>query len=52
MNVAASYAIANFINEQQLSEERILPDVLDKKLSIAVARAVVQAAVESGVARR
>ncbi|MEE1283144.1 MAG: NADP-dependent malic enzyme [Acutalibacteraceae bacterium] len=51
MNVAASYAIANFINDQQLSEERILPDVLDKKLSVAVARAVVQAAVESGVAR-
>lgn len=51
MNVAASYAIANFINEQQLSEDHILPDALDKRLSTAVAKAVVKAAVNSGVAR-
>ncbi|MBQ1991563.1 MAG: NADP-dependent malic enzyme [Clostridia bacterium] len=51
MNVAASYAIANFISDEQLSEEHILPDALDKKLSTAVAKAVVQAAIKSGVAK-
>lgn len=51
MNVAASYAIANFISDKQLSEDHILPDALDKKLSYAVAKAVTEAARKSGVAR-
>lgn len=50
MNTAASFAIASLINDEQLSENHILPDVLDKRLSRVVANAVIKAARESGVA--
>ena len=50
MNTAASYAIASLVNDEQLSESHILPDVLDKRLSRTVANAVIKAARESGVA--
>ena len=51
MNVAASYAIAGLVTEDKLCEEYILPDALDKRISQAVAQAVKDAAVKSGVAR-
>lgn len=50
MNTAASFAIASLINDEQLSENHILPDVLDKRLSRVVANSVIKAARESGVA--
>ncbi|MEE0265817.1 MAG: NADP-dependent malic enzyme, partial [Acutalibacteraceae bacterium] len=50
MNTAASFAIASLISDEQLSENHILPDVLDKRLSRVVANAVIKAARESGVA--
>ncbi|MGN1051575.1 MAG: NADP-dependent malic enzyme [Acutalibacteraceae bacterium] len=51
MKVAASYAIANLVTDEKLNEEYILPDALDKRIGIAVAKAVANAAKETGVAR-
>lgn len=51
MNIAAAYAIANMVKTDELSEEFIIPSALDKDISIAVAKAVEQAARDSGVAR-
>ena len=52
MNIAASYAIASLVEEDKLCEEYILPDALDKRIGIAVAKAVMDAAKRSGVARK
>lgn len=41
MKVAASHAIADLVSSFQLSSEYILPDPLDKRISKAVARAVI-----------
>ncbi len=51
MNVAASYAIARLVTDDKLCEDYILPDALDKRISQAVAQAVMDAARKSGVAR-
>ena len=51
MNIAAAYAIANMVKADELSEDFIIPSALDKDISIAVAKAVEQAARDSGVAR-
>lgn len=51
MCVAASYALADFIPETELSETNIIPDALDRNVARAVADAVVQAAKDTGVAR-
>jgi malate dehydrogenase (oxaloacetate-decarboxylating) len=51
MKVAASYAIANLVSEDELNEEYILPNALDKRIVPAVAEAVVKAARETNVAR-
>jgi malate dehydrogenase (oxaloacetate-decarboxylating) len=52
MKLAAAHAIANIIAEDHLSEDYIVPSVFDKRVVRAVARAVAQAAHETGVARR
>jgi malate dehydrogenase (oxaloacetate-decarboxylating) len=52
MKLAAAHAIANCIPEDHLSEEHIVPSVFEKRVVRAVARAVAQAAHDSGVARR
>ena len=52
MNMAASYAIAHAIEEEHLSEDYIIPSVFNEKVHKDVARAVADAAVKSGVARR
>lgn len=52
MKLAAARAIASIIPEDHLSEDYIVPSVFDKRVVRAVARAVAQAACESGVARR
>ena len=52
MKVAASYAIAELVGENELSPEYIIPDAIDKRVGKAVAEAVIKAARETGVARQ
>jgi malate dehydrogenase (oxaloacetate-decarboxylating) len=51
MKLAAAYAIAGLINDEELNEEYIIPSALDRNVSIKVAQAVADAAKKSGVAR-
>jgi malate dehydrogenase (oxaloacetate-decarboxylating) len=51
MNVAAAYAIADLIKEEELTPDYIIPAVFDKRVAPAVAKAVAKAAKETGVAR-
>ena len=51
MMIAASYAIASMIEDEDLSEENIMPKVINKKAHEEVAKAVYKAAFESKVAR-
>ena len=51
MKVAAAEAIANLISDDELSEEYIIPAAFDERVGPAVAKAVAEAAVRSGVAR-
>lgn len=51
MKVAASLAIAQLVSEDKLCAEYILPDALDKRIGGAVAKAVVEAAQRTGVAK-
>jgi malate dehydrogenase (oxaloacetate-decarboxylating) len=52
MKLAAAYAIANIIDKHQLMEDYIIPSVFDKKVATAVAKAVAETAIKTGVARR
>jgi len=52
MKIAAARAIASVIGPDALSEDYIVPGVFNKKVADGVARAVVRAAVETGLARR
>lgn len=51
MNIAAAYTIASMVKENELSEEYIIPNALNKSIALEVAKAVGQAARDSGVAR-
>lgn len=51
MKIAAAYAIANLIDEKELSPEYIIPAPFDERVAPAVAKAVAEAARKSGVAR-
>lgn len=51
MKIAAAKAIASFITDDKLAPDYIIPSVLDKSVAQAVAKAVAQAARETGVAR-
>lgn len=51
MKLAAAIAIANCVPENELNANKILPDAFDRKVPIAVASAVAEAARKSGVAR-
>ncbi len=51
MKMAASYAIAGLISDDELSPEYIIPKAFDPRVGKAVAAAVAKAAKESGVAR-
>jgi malate dehydrogenase (oxaloacetate-decarboxylating) len=51
MKTAASLAIASLVTDAELNPHYILPQAFDRRVGPAVARAVAQAAVESGVAR-
>ena len=51
MKIAASYALANLVSEEELSADYIIPAAFDPRVKDAVAKAVAQAAIDSGVAR-
>ena len=52
MKLAAARAIASVVAEDELDPEYIIPSVFNRDVAPAVARAVAEAAVASGVARR
>ena len=51
MKRAASHALAALVSDEELSDKYILPAAFDKRVGPAVAKAVAQAARDSGVAR-
>ena len=51
MKIAAARAIASFVTDERLSAEYIIPSALDRSVAQEVAKAVAQAARETGVAR-
>ncbi|HEX2915720.1 MAG TPA: malic enzyme-like NAD(P)-binding protein [Chloroflexia bacterium] len=52
MKLAAARAIQSIITDEEVSPDYIIPSVFDKRVVTAVARAVIDAAYETGVARR
>ncbi len=51
MKIAAARAIAGLVSDEELNAEYILPAAFDNRVKDAVAKAVAEAAVKSGVAR-
>lgn len=51
MKMAASYAIAALVSDEELCREYIIPKAFDKRVGKAVAEAVAKAARDTGVAR-
>ncbi|MEK6693177.1 MAG: NAD-dependent malic enzyme [Nitrospirota bacterium] len=49
---AAARAIAYYLEEDELSEDHILPSIFDKKITLAVAHAVAEDAKRTGLARK
>ena len=52
MKMAASYAIAGLVSDEELCADYIMPKAFDKRVGPAVAAAVAEAARKSGVARK
>ncbi|WGX76225.1 malic enzyme-like NAD(P)-binding protein [Paraclostridium bifermentans] len=52
MKIAAAYAIASMIKEEELNENNVIPYALDKTVANNVAEAIKKAAIDSGVARK
>ena len=52
MKVATSYALADLIPDDEITEENIIVGALDKRVAQAVADAVIRAAHKTGVARK
>jgi malate dehydrogenase (oxaloacetate-decarboxylating) len=52
MKIAAARALAGIVSRSELSEEYITPSVFDRRVPEAVAAAVAEAALRTGVARR
>lgn len=50
MKIAAAHAIADMINDDDLNENNILPNALDKTVSGHIAEAIKKAAIETGAA--
>ncbi len=48
MKLAAAYALANHIPENELNEENIIPSALDRSVAFEIAEAVKKSAIESG----
>ena len=51
MKMAAAHALANLITPEELNADYIIPQPFDKRVGPAVAKAVAQAAIDTGVAR-
>jgi len=51
MKLAAAYAIANLIPQNEMREDYVVPDVFNPEVTPAVAAAVARMAMETGVAR-
>jgi len=51
MKVASSHALASLIPEDELNEENIIVSALNKSVAPVVAKAVIDAAHKTGVAR-
>ncbi len=51
MKLAAAKAIASLVSDDELCEDYILPKAFDERVGITVAKAVIQAARETGVSR-
>ncbi|ERK31594.1 NAD(P)-dependent malic enzyme [Clostridium intestinale] len=51
MKIAAAYAIASMIKDEDLNENNVIPDALDKTVAANIAEAIKKAAIETGVAR-
>ncbi|MDF1761157.1 MAG: NAD-dependent malic enzyme [Coxiellaceae bacterium] len=52
MKLAAAHAIANVISDEDIHPDYIIPSVFDSHVATAVADAVKQAAIDSGIARK
>lgn len=52
MKFAAAKAIADMVTDEELSEEYVIPDALNKKVANQVAAYVAQAAIDTGVATK
>lgn len=52
MKIAAAYAIAEYIKDEELNENNVLPSALDKNVARKVSQAIAKAAIESGVSRK
>ena len=52
MKMAASYAIASLVSDEELNAEYILPKAFDERVGKTVAAAVAKAAIDSSVARK
>ncbi|WP_096200977.1 NAD(P)-dependent malic enzyme [Bacillus sp. FJAT-45350] len=52
MKIAAVYAIANLIDEEDLTDDYVIPAPFDARVAPAVASAVAEAAIRTGVARK
>ena len=51
MKIAAAYALAGLVSDEELCPDYVLPAAFDPRVGPAVAKAVAQAAIDSGVAR-
>ena len=51
MKRAAAYAIAGLVSDEELSADYILPNAFDERVGAAVAKAVYDAARDTGAAR-
>ncbi len=52
MKLAASYAIASVLSNEEIKVDRVLPDAFDPRVAKAVAAAVKNAAIKEGVIRK
>lgn len=50
MKIAAAYAIASMVKEEDLNEDNVIPNALDRAVASNVAEAIKKAAIASGVA--
>jgi len=52
MKIAAAYALAGLVSDEELCPDYVLPAAFDPRVGPAVAKAVAQAARDTGVARK